>query len=227
MWINLTPSESLINLDLEQFDDFENDDWEYLFCPRLTDSVSEDDFNLNGPLVRSQIGDVLKEDKPDKEIEDSENLKNMEPYNLTHQYSRRISSGTHINAPVDLISSRTLHKNSQEPEEIADHEIKRPDKPSGKIENRKGNNVAEYKGLVSQSSMRNRKLKTKNRRLSSLLKEKHKSEMDRISSSANEIMLLMENPHSWVEKLSIDYKDYARGKFSWDRFSRVLIIIVR
>ena len=226
MWINLDVEESIINLDLTNFDDFENDNWEYLFWHEQAEEGKEDLVeqsllysdsvgNIHDSMKRIKNGinpgfkkqisrNFMKKETQKSEFsnlmqegKESPNKKSMSR-NLTilrRNMSKRSSK--------NYFSSQSI----QEIEEAAEEEKKKEMSQSS---------LNHAQNSSSNLKKKNYGIKTKN--IARVLHDNQRKDLKRINKNMNEFLFLMENPHSWVNKLEIDYKDYARGRRNLRQF---------
>lgn len=191
MWINLLPDDPIINLNLNDFDDFRNDDWEYIFHlkrNKKNDSVSESDSEM------SLISNMTK----------GENQ--LIP---TEGDSGVVKSGERSGKKLEVIPSQMNLGISEQlavPGEVAlELEVGKPVVDYSKRRSRLGGEV-------------NLGLTSKNKRISKKISEVNRLEIQQISDHVREVIMLMETPQSWVSKLEIDYKDYIKGHFLLNLF---------
>ena len=66
MWINLEPEESVVNLDLDHFNDFENSNWEYIFWSESSKDYTSEELVDHSLLYSDSIAnghDSIKRSK--------------------------------------------------------------------------------------------------------------------------------------------------------------------
>lgn len=214
MWINLDPAESIVNLDLNYFNDCENPEWEYLFWTSLEDPedpreqlveqsllYSDSVANANESAKRANSkpakNQVLRNfGKKDTQKSEFSNYGDAGKENQEKSISRNLTIiGRNVgkNSSQNYLSSQSIKEETHSPQE--------PRKMGG----------------ISQSSlngaheMRKKTFVGKSKNIARVLHENQKRDMQRVSRKVDEFVFLMENPHSWVSKLEIDYKDYVRG----------------
>lgn len=225
MWINLQPQESIINLDLQTFDDFENDDWEYIFWNERDQDNNQEDINKQSDMFLDSVGNLHDSSKRVKKNESlGRSYQNRVSQNFIKKetqksdFSNRVDKNSPSNVPISRnltilrrnVSKKSTH-NSYSSQSI--HDSEKPKESNKEELNRNARN--------SQGSLPNSKVSGKNskeqrkagksKNIARVLTDNQRKDMGKIHKSVDEFLFLMENPSSWVSKLEIEYKDYLRG----------------
>jgi outer membrane protein assembly factor BamE (lipoprotein component of BamABCDE complex) len=213
MWINLEPDESVVNLDLDYFNDFDNPNWEYIFWSESNKDNSSEELAEQSLLYSDSIAnahDSVKRSKNipiKKQISRNFNKRDTQKSELSNFVQ---DSNEHPISRNLTILKRNFSKKSSH-NYLSSQSIK--DEDISKV----GNEEVKRVKNMSQSSLNgnsNNKPKTfsgKTKNIARVLHDTQKKDISKISKSVNELVFLMENPQSWVSKLEIDYKDYIRG----------------
>jgi hypothetical protein len=224
MWINLEPKESIINLNLHSFNDFENDEWEYIFWNEKAEEEGSDDPNKQSELFMDSIGNLHDSSK---RIKKNESLGRGYKKKVSMTYMKKETQKSEFsntghgkesprNTPISrnlTILRRNVSKKSTQ-NSYSSQSIKESDgRHDSPKEDPKVVLGASQVSLPNSriSNKKERGIGTKSKNIARVLNENQRKDLTKIHKSVDEFLFLMENPSSWVSKLEIEYKDYLRG----------------
>ena len=222
MWINLEPQEEIINLELDFFNNYNNNNWEYIFWHEKS-RLENDELRNQTDFFSDSIGNLQDSSKRIKgkiNISMSKQVsKNLIKKDTNKSEFSNFINKENIQKKDSNVMSRNLTINRGKLKKNSSKNIFSSQSfcdSDNQIENEEKKNNFSQSSLESQnknsSNSRRKTFVNKNKNIAKALQDNQKKDMKKINKSVNEFVFLMENPQSWVNKLEIDYKDYNRGK---------------
>ena len=223
MWVNLNHDEPVVNLGLEHFDDFENDAWEYIFWNENVHERAEAEQMKQSILFSDSAGNLHDSAKRGPQNSAGRGFKKKGTLNFSKKETQK-SEFSNLVGPGGRESPR-LPPLSRNPTFLRQNMTKKSSNPcfsSQSIQDLEDVREVEAEEQPRQDSVESASesarsgsgkpgFGSKSKNLARVLNENQKRELRKVNKSVDEFLCLMENPNSWVSKLEIDYKDYARG----------------
>jgi hypothetical protein len=218
MWVNLEPDESVVNLDLDYFNDFDNQNWEYIFWSESNKDDSSEEVVEQSLLYSDSIAnghDSIKRSKnvgAKDQISRNFNKKDTQKSEINNPQNDKEANDNSLSRNLTILKRNFSKKSSHN--YLSSQSIKDEETPKVGVEESKRIKNASQSSLNANSNIKKKTFMGKTKNIARVLHDNQKKDIGKISKSVNELVFLMENPQSWVTKLEIDYKDYIRGKIN-------------